>query len=73
MNEVEYRRKQIVEQDKLLREYPEKPGIDRDIWNLKFMLTEISPRSRAWRFGYIRSLRRAIKALEKEREVLSGG
>lgn len=42
------------------------PHPDKDIHNLKMMLFDITPYSRAWRFGYVKSLKRAITALEKE-------
>lgn len=66
MNEIEYKQKQINEQRKLILEYPNKPGVEKDIWNLKYMITEIAPGSRAWRSGHVGSLRRAIRALERE-------
>lgn len=68
MTKKEYLRKQLVRRDELLRSFPEEPGIDRDIWNLEYMLTEIRPGSSAWRSGYVRSLRRAIRALKREKK-----
>ena len=38
---------------------------DKDIIHLKQIILSIRPYSRWWRWGYIGSLRRAIKALEK--------
>ena len=73
MNYYEYRKKQLVRQNELLKFFPEEPGIDRDIWNLEYMLTEIRPGSLAWRSGYIRSLRRAIRALKKEKKIFEKG
>ena len=66
MNVHEYQSRQIEEQQKLLREAWRNPpsGLDKDIFNLKFMLLDIRPYSRAWRRGYVHSLRMAIKALE---------
>ncbi len=66
---LEYERKQLLRQERLLRSYPEKPGIDRDIWNLEYMITQIRPGSRSWRSGHIRSLRRAIQVLKLMKEA----
>ncbi len=64
---------QCEERNRILREMWERPeSVDKDIFNLKMILLDIAPFSRWWRWGYMRSLRRAIKALErenKEREV----
>ena len=38
---------------------------EKDIIHLKQIILSIRPYSRWWRWGYIGSLRRAIKALEK--------
>ena len=40
---------------------------EKDIINLKMMALDIRPYSRWWRWGYLGSLRRAIKALEGEK------
>ena len=66
MDQYEYRKKQLERQRQLLDDMVKGVDYDPDIWNLKYMLTEIAPGSRAWRSGYIRSLRRAIRALERE-------
>lgn len=67
MNWNEYRRKQAEENLKLMLYRWNNPQIKNwDIWNLKVMLTEIDPNSRAWRRGDVRALRRAIRALERE-------
>ena len=51
----------------LLTEQAKHPGkLDPDVVNLKLMLLDIQPYSRAWRSGYVRSLRRAIEALEAQ-------
>ena len=42
---------------------------EKDIIHLKKMILNISPYSRYWRWGYVGSLRRAIKALEKVRSM----
>lgn len=41
---------------------------EKDVINLKMMALDIQPYSRWWRWGYLGSLRRAIKALEMEGE-----
>ena len=41
---------------------------DKDIHNLELILYSIKPHSYWWRRGCISSLRKAIKALEKEKE-----
>ena len=66
MNKVEYMQKQIDRKQELLREFWKGLDRDRDIWNLEYMICSIQPGSRAWRNGHIRSLRRAIRALERE-------
>lgn len=63
---MDFRRKQIERQKELLRMDRNAPGFDRDIWLLKWELTEIQPGSLSWRMGLIRALRRAIRALERE-------
>jgi len=42
------------------------PHPDKDIHNLRLILYSIQPYSKWWRWGFIRSLKRAIQALEKE-------
>lgn len=67
MNEHEYRRKQAERQLELaLIRWNNTPGVDWDIWNLEYLLTTIHPYSSLWRDGTVRSLRRAIRALERE-------
>jgi len=66
MNKVEYMRKQIDRRQELLRELWKGLDRDKDIWNLEYMICSIQPNSSAWRNGHIRSLRRAIRALERE-------
>ena len=41
---------------------------DKDIHNLELLLYSIRPHSYFWRRGCISSLRKAIKALKKEKE-----
>ena len=62
----DYLREQIKRQSDLLKKKWNGEAGDPDIWNLEYMITEIRPGSRAWNSGFIRSLRRAIKALERE-------
>lgn len=66
MNKADYMRKQFKRQENLLRELWDGLDRDPDIWNLEYMITSIAPGSRAWRMGQIRTLRRAIRALERE-------
>lgn len=68
MNRTEYMRKQIDRQNELLREKFKGLERDPDIWNLEYMICGIQPDSLAWRSGQIRTLRRAIRALERENE-----
>ena len=66
MNRTEYMRKQIDRQNELLRE--KFKGLERDplFWNLEYMICSIQPGSLAWRSGQIRTIRREIRALERE-------
>ena len=66
MNRAEYMRKQINRQNELLRERFKGLKRDPDIWNLEYMICSIQPGSLAWRSGQIRTIRRAIRALERE-------
>ena len=66
MNRTEYMRKQIDRQNELLREKFKGLEGDPDIWNLEYMICSIQPGSLAWRSGQIRTIRRAIRALERE-------
>lgn len=63
--------------DYVLREFEESKRIfineraglgDKDIHNLELILYSIKPYSPWWRRGCISSLRKAIKALKKEKE-----
>lgn len=69
MDVAKYRLDQLEKQAKLLQKDVLGLIKDRDIWNLEYMITEIRPYSRAWRSGHIKSLKRAIKALERENEM----
>ena len=55
----EEREKLILEEEKALAQ------IDKDIIHLKQIELSIEPYSRWWRWGYLGSVRRARKALEK--------
>ena len=44
-----------------------------DIIRLKKIILSITPYSRWWRWGYVGSLRRAIKALERQEEEEQNG
>ena len=66
MNRTEYMRKQIDRQNELLREKFKGLERDPDIWNLEYMICSIQPGSLAWRSRQIRTIRRAIRALERE-------
>ena len=46
---------------------------EKDIIHLKRIELSIIPYSRWWRFGYLGSVRRARKALEKQMEVSGDG
>lgn len=72
MTAAEYIRKQTELQNELLREIWEGLTRDPDIWNLEYMICSIRPGSLAWRSGHIRSLRRAIRALERENKERGG-
>ncbi len=66
MEQIEFRRKQLARRMELLEMATNGTVIDRDVWNLEYMITNIGQHSDHWRLGCIRSLRRAIKALERE-------
>lgn len=68
MDVAKYRLDQREKQAELLKKDVLGQVKDQDIWNLEYMVTEIAPYSMAWRSGYIKSLKRAIKALERENE-----
>lgn len=46
-----------------------KDDYDPDIWDLEYMITQIQPFSMNWRSGCIRSLKKAIAVLKKERNL----
>ena len=66
MNKREYEQRQIKERMRLVWENETATGLDPDVLNLKMILLDIRPYSCWWNRGYMRSLKRAIKALEKE-------
>ena len=69
----DYLREQIKRQSDLLKKRWNGEEGDPDVWNLEYMITEIRPGSNAWNRGFIRSLRRAIKALERENQENTNG
>lgn len=69
MDRAKYKIDQLVKQSELLQKHLSLQDDDKDIWNLEYMITTITPYSRYWNMGVIRSLRRAIKALERENEL----
>lgn len=63
----DYVSRQYEEYKRIFKE--ERDGIgDKDIHNLEMILYSIMPYSSWWRCGCISSLRKAIKALKKEKE-----
>lgn len=63
----DYAIRECEESIKILKD--EMSGIgDKDIHNLELILYSIKPYSYWWRRGCISSLRKAIKALKKEKE-----
>ena len=63
---LEYRKKQIRNDIELAEQWGD-PNIDNDIINLKMIENSIGPYSRWWRYGFKKSLKRAIRLMEKER------
>ena len=62
----EYEQKCIIKQLDLMSKMIEDPNyMDMDAFNLTMMMLDIRPYSKAWRCGHVRSLKRAIKMLEK--------
>lgn len=68
MNKQQYRMKQAEEMGRVLKGVSENPNHDPDVLNLRLILLSIAPYSRWWRLGCVRSLKRAIKVLERENE-----
>lgn len=67
MTNKEWREKQAETEIKLIIAHSNaKTQKEKDIINLKQILNSIQPYSRWWRWGYTGSLKRAIKALEKD-------
>ncbi len=52
----------------ILVEGKAKTQIEKDIIHLKRIALDIRPYSRWWRWGYLGTLRRAIKLMEREAE-----
>lgn len=64
----DYIKKQNQEELKLIEEAME-GKVDSDVYNLKMILLSIKPYSKWWKEGYIKSLKRAIKLVEKDNKV----
>lgn len=65
-SEEEWRRKANTEMAKLIiAEEFAVTQCEKDIIRIKKLILNITPYSRFWRWGYVGSLKRAIKALEK--------
>ena len=54
----------------ILQEEKATTQTEKDIIHLKMIILDIAPYSRWWRWGYVGSLRRAIKALERAQKTL---
>ena len=52
----------------ILQEEKATTQTEKDIIHLKMMILDIAPYSRWWRWGYVGSLRRAVKALERQKK-----
>jgi len=61
----DWRMENCHKQAQLLTENPE-TRIEKDIWNLKWMLYSIQKDSAWYRMGMVKTLRRAIKTLEEK-------
>jgi len=66
MSDVEWEIRNNERMLELLRQGPPKTQKEKDIFHLKSMLYSIGKYSRWYRWGYISTLRRAIKVMEKE-------
>lgn len=66
MDIKEYKLKQLKRASELLKIEP-KDEIEQAIIHLEILICDISPYGRAWRSGYVKSLKMAIKVLDKER------
>ena len=67
--EVQLRRRYLEQKGVLMQAFfaKENPSeLETAIFNLKCMELDIMPNSKAWRYGYKKSLRMAIKALEAQ-------
>lgn len=58
-----------TEMELILAEEQAQTQREKDIIHLKQIALSIRPYSRWWRWGYLGSVRRAIKALEREEET----
>jgi hypothetical protein len=64
MNEKAYQLKMLEKQKELINKEPATPT-EKAIIDLEMIICDIKPYSRWWRWGYVKSLRMAIKALKK--------
>ena len=65
-SEAQWRRKATAEMAKLIiAEEVAATQREKDIIHLKKLILNITPYSRWWRWGFVGSLKRAIKALER--------
>ena len=72
-SEDEWRRKANTEMEKLIiAEEFAATQREKDIIHLKKLILNITPYSRWWRWGYVGSLKRAIKALERVNDSADG-
>ena len=68
MDVRKYNNKRFERQSELISEVENNPDYDKDLYNLEMMLLNISPYSKAWRWGYIKSLKRAIKLIKQDNQ-----
>lgn len=68
MTKRDFDRKQLDKQIELLKQPEPETQLEKDIYNLKYIRYSIRHGSRWYRYGFIRSLDRAIKLMEKEKE-----
>lgn len=67
--ELDLRRKYMQQKGRLIDEFVQKENpteLETAIFNLQCMELDIIPYSKAWRYGYKKALRMAIKALKAQ-------
>lgn len=67
MTKEQYRQRNIEERNRILQEMWDGAG-DKDILNLEFMLYSIEMGSDFYKSGCVKSLRKAIELMKKEKE-----